>query len=270
MQVFLIHRFSARDDAFAQLRMIEAKASIFLNPIALNSSRGGDWKAVALAKMKGCEMVIIFDLASCMQSENAVWEIDNARKLKKPLVMLAPDAVDVNEIEKLRARYHHDEEFQSYFQPMGENTAALYKMMVDSSEQLVQRRQTMNAFFITAIGSLIAITGAFAQVSDFKAAPLPFLVITVFGLVGLLLCYSWRNLIDNYGKLNAGKFRVILQLEQSLSAQIFSAEWAALGKGQRPKKYRSFTTTENVIPVYFAFLFASLIVISIYRYAFMG
>lgn len=77
---------------------------------------------------------------------------------------------------------------------------------------------------------------------------------SVFGIIGLLLCNSWRNLIDNYGKLNAAKFRVILKLEQSLSAQIFSAEWAALGKGQRPLKYQSFTSTENMVPLCFAIL----------------
>lgn len=81
----------------------------------------------------------------------------------------------------------------------------------------------------------------------------------VFGIIGLFLCNSWRNLIDNYGKLNASKFRVILKLEQSLSAQMFSAEWAALGKGRRPQKYQSFTSTENMVPLWFAILIFTLV-----------
>jgi hypothetical protein len=170
--------------------------------------------------------------------------------------------MDDDEIKKLRALYHHDEEFSSYFQTGGADTTTMYKMMVDSSEQLIQRRQTMNAFFITAIGSLLAIAGALAQFGTVKSPTISFLVMTGFGLVGLLLCNSWRNLIDNYGKLNAAKFRVILKLEQSLSAQVFSAEWAALGKGQRPQKYKSFTATENAVPLWFAVLMFSLILIA--------
>jgi hypothetical protein len=42
--------------------------------------------------------------------------------------------------------------------------------------------------------------------------------------VGLLFCNSWRNLIDNYGKLNKAKFDVILRLEKEFGAQIYSAE----------------------------------------------
>jgi hypothetical protein len=262
MQVFLIYRFSARNDALSLLKSIAAKTNVVLNPIVLDSSRGDEWKPAALAGITESEAVAIFDFSSCMQSENAAWEIAKARELNKPLILLKADAMDDDEIKKLRALYHHDEEFSSYFQTGGADTATLYKMMVDSSEQLIQRRQTMNAFFTTAIGSLLAIAGALAQFGTVKSPTISFLVMTGFGLVGLLLCNSWRNLIDNYGKLNAAKFRVILKLEQSLSAQIFSAEWAALGKDQRPQKYKSFTATENAVPLWFAILMFSLILIA--------
>jgi hypothetical protein len=79
-----------------------------------------------------------------------------------------------------------------------------------------------------------------------------------FALVALLLCNSWSNLIDNYGKLNKAKFDVILRLEKNLSAQIYSAEWVSLGKGLRPKKYQSFTSTERHVPLFFAILIGVL------------
>ena len=50
------------------------------------------------------------------------------------------------------------------------------------------------------------------------------------------------------------KFDVILRLEESLSARMYSAEWIALGKGMRPKKYKSFTSTEKNVPMCFAVL----------------
>ena len=262
MQVFLIHRFAARSTALCLLKSIATDGNVVLRPLVLDSSHGEAWKSHALTGMKECEAVAIFDLAACMESENAAWEIAQARELNRPLVMLNPNGMDSDELKKLYSIYHHNDEFDSFFQKDGKDTETLYKMMVDSSEQLIQRRQRMNAFFITAIGSLLAIAGALAQFGTVKSPLVSFLVMTGFGMIGLLLCNSWRNLIDNYGKLNSAKFRVILKLEESLSAQIFSAEWAALGKGQRPQKYKSFTATENFVPLWFAILLFGLILIA--------
>lgn len=263
MKVFLIHRFASRKAAILLLKSIATKGNIVLCPIVLDSFGCEDWKSTALSGISGCETVAVFDLASCMESENAAWEIAQAKDLDKPVVLLDPNNLDEDEIKKLYCQYHYDEEFNSFFQKKDGNTETLYKMMVDSSEQLIQRRQRMNAFFITAIGSLLAIAGTLAKFGTVKSPTISLLVMAVFGIIGLFLCNSWRNLIDNYGKLNAAKFRVILKLEQSLSAQIFSAEWAALGKGLRPQKYQSFTSTENMVPLWFAILIFSLVLFAI-------
>ncbi|MCJ7603449.1 MAG: hypothetical protein MUO63_18365 [Desulfobulbaceae bacterium] len=263
MKVFLIHRFASRKDATGLLKSIASKGNITLHPVVLDSSGCDDWKSTALSSINDCEAVAVFDLPSCMKSENAEWEINQAKDLGKPLILLDPKNLDECEISKLYCLYHYDEEFNSYFQKDGKDTETLYKMMVDSSEQLIQRRQRMNAFFITAIGSLLAIASTLAKFGTVKNPTISFLIVAVFGIIGLFLCSSWRNLIDNYGKLNAAKFRVILKLEQNLSAQIFSAEWAALGKGLRPQKYQSFTSTENLVPLWFAILIFTLIVFAI-------
>ena len=76
-----------------------------------------------------------------------------------------------------------------------------------------------------------------------------------------VLCNSWSNLIDNYGKLNKAKFDVILRLEKDLSAKIYSAEWVSLGKGLRPDKYKSFTSTEKDVPSFFGLLILGLTLI---------
>jgi hypothetical protein len=254
MQVFLIHRFVARKEATRYLLAVAADFNIVVNPFILDSSSCKDWKSTALKGMQECEVVAVFDIAKCMNSENAAWEIAQAQELNKPLILLDPTEQDNKELEKLQAMYHHDDEFNSYFKADERNTEDLYKVMVDSSEQLIQRRQVMNAFFIAAIGSLLAFAGALSQFGSVKSQVVSFFMMAFLGVAGLFLCNSWRNLIDNYGKLNKAKFRVILKLEQSLPAQIFSAEWAALGKGLRPQKYKSFTSTENKVPLWFAIL----------------
>lgn len=259
MQIFLVHRFTSRRDAVRLLKTIAKKSRISLQPIILDSSAGEQWKDTALSGIGGCEAVVVYDLTACMESENAAWEIAKGRELKKPIIILDPNSLSDIEVSKLQDLYHDNEEFNSYFQADGGNTESLYKMMVDSSEKLIDRRQKMNAFFITAMGALMALAGSLAKFGTVESPTISFVVMAAFGVAGLLLCNSWRNLIDNYGKLNEGKFRVILKLEESLSAQIFSAEWAALGKGRRPQKYQSFTSTENLVPLWFAILILGLV-----------
>lgn len=259
MRIFLVHRTAARRRALRTIQTLAQKHQICLTPVLIRNSAAAEWKDTAVAKMGDCEAVLVFDPAACQSSENAIWEIEKAQELNKPLVLLTPDNICEHEIGKLHDLYHDSPEFESYFRRSEEDAQALYKMMVDSSEQLIQRRQTMNAFFITAIGSLMMIAGALTNFGTIKSQLLWFIVIGAFGIAGLFLCNSWRNLIDNYGKLNAAKFRVILRLERALPAQIFAAEWAALGKGRRPKKYRSFTATENLVPLWFALLLFCLV-----------
>jgi len=163
---------------------------------------------------------------------------------------------------KLKPLYELDREFgECFIEKDGENTLDLYKLMIESSESLIQRRQKTNAFFITVIGSLLAIAGILVKSEALNSATIWMLY--GFAAVGLLLCNSWRNLIDNYGKLNKAKFDVILKLEQKLDARIFAAEWVSLGKGLRPRKYRSFTSTEKNVPLYFQILIVGLSLIAV-------
>jgi hypothetical protein len=262
VKVFVIHRFASRPAAIQILKTIAADSRITLKPVVLDSSGDQSWQSTAEAAMETCEAVVVYDMPQCLQSENATWEIDRANDIGRPVVVLDPAGPDQEEVLKLCAVYHDDEEFDSYFEAVGPHTEVLYKLMVESSEQLVERRQRMNAFFITAMGALLGIAGAITKFGFVESPAISLAVLGAFGVAGLLLCNSWRNLIDNYGKLNTAKFRVILKLEESLSAQIFAAEWAALGKGRRPKKYESFTSTENQVPLWFAVLIVGLLLLA--------
>lgn len=276
MQVFLIHRSADKAAARCLLKKIAKERQIALFPFVMNSSRNDSWKDVARTEIERSEAVVVFNEKSCLKSENAMWEIDVAKKLNKPLVFLDSSETDSKEVDSLCSVYHHDEEFDSYLGPQkrlfinkkqsGEKEKEiieLYKVMVTSSEQLIQRRQSMNSFFIAAIGSVLALAGALIKFGNVESTPLFLLVMAFLSITGIILCYSWHNLIDNYGKLNKAKFRVITKLEEALSVQIFSAEWAALGKGFRHDKYKSFTSTEKNIPLGFATLIALLFVLTV-------
>jgi hypothetical protein len=122
----------------------------------------------------------------------------------------------------------------------------LYKVMVGSSEGLVNRRQGVNTFFLTMNGALLTASGLIVQNSG--AHKFSALGIFVLALAGVILCTAWRSLITSFGQLNRGKFQVINTIERYFKTAIYAAEWEALGRGEDPKIYRSFTSREIWVP----------------------
>ena len=122
----------------------------------------------------------------------------------------------------------------------------LYKIMVQSSEGLVGRRQAVNTFFLTMNGALLTASGLIVQNS--AGNKMGGLGVAVLAVAGAILCAAWRSLISSFGQLNRGKFQVINYIERYLKASIYAAEWEALGRGEDPKIYRSFTSREIWVP----------------------
>lgn len=261
MKVFVIHRFNERCKAKEKLKAIVKSLSIELQPIFLNSSSGDKWKQKAIESLTQTEAVIVFNPSSCEQSDNAKWEIEKAQEAGLEIIEITSDTDNTRSKKRLKLLYELKDEFDSCFSESDTDTFELYKLMIESSESLIQRRQKTNAFFITAIGSLLAIAGLLVKTGAISTGSVS--ILYGFSVVGMLLCNSWRNLIDNYGKLNKAKFDVILRLEKNFTAQIYSAEWVALGKGLRPSKYKSFTSTEKNVPLFFGLLIVVLTLIGI-------
>lgn len=261
MKLFVIHRFKDRDQAKDKLKNIAQSLSIELQPIFLNSSGGEEWKQKAEISISQVEAVIVFNPSSCEESYNAKWEIEKVKGAGLEIIELSKNGDNSISISRIESLYELNEEFESCFSSNNEDIFELYKLMIESSESLIQRRQKTNAFFITAIGSLLAIAGLLVKTGAINTGSIG--ILYGFSVVSLLLCNSWRNLIDNYGKLNKAKFDVILRLEKDLSTQIYSAEWVSLGKGLRAKKYRSFTSTEKNVPLFFGLLIVVLTLIAV-------
>jgi len=260
MKLFVIHRFKDRSHAKEKLKNIAQSLSLELQPIFLNSSGGEEWKQKAESSINQVEAVIVFNPSSCEESDNAKWEIEKVKEAGLEIIQLSKNSDNSISISRLVSLYELKEEFDSCFSSDNKDVFELYKLMIESSESLIQRRQKTNAFFITAIGGLLAIAGLLVKTGAINTGSIG--ILYVFSVVGLLLCNSWRNLIDNYGKLNKAKFDVILRLEKDLPAQIYSAEWVSLGKGLRPKKYKSFTSTEKNVPLFFGLLIVVLTLIA--------
>lgn len=255
MIAFVVHRTPMRRKACDFLSSLAQSNGIYITPIFLKKSYGDFWQEQAESKIQSSEVVIIYDSDACHQSENANWEINRAKELGKPVIELSSADITKRNINELKSVYEFSEEFDCCFDNQLKNQTQLfelYKIMVASSEQLIQRRQITNGFFITVISAIIGVCGIVLNEEILNGSNI---LVFIFPLViGLLMCRSWGNLIENYGKLNKGKFHVIHRIEKSLDAQIFAAEWIALGKGLRDEKYESFTSTEQNVPRLFSYL----------------
>lgn len=255
MKVFIVHRGDRRADAAAFFKSFAKKNKLDLLPDFVALTPGDTWKIEANEKIESCEAVLVFDPINARQSANVLWEISVATDLNKHVIEFLPGAKNLEATAKLRSIYDFSEDFETCFSRSHlhrEETLELYKIMVASSQELLQRRQLTNGFFITVIGGIVAASGYLLKEGVLDGNSVIFL--TFPAAVALLLCKSWKNLIENFGKLNTGKFRVINRLEKELSVEIYSAEWLALGNGARPSKYQSFTSTEANVPKYFAYL----------------
>lgn len=258
MKLFVIHRFKEKRQASRTLKRLARDLSIKVQPVFLDSSGDVEWKQKATEAIRTSEAVIVFNPASCEESFNAKWEIERAKEAGKKIIQINPGAENRSSISTLRSIYELSEEFEGCFSSSSnEFVMELYKLMIDSSESLMERRQKVNVFFISVIGGLFTIAGILVNMSGNLA------ILYVVYVIAILLCISWRNQIDNYGKLNKAKFDVITRLEEEQQIKIYSAEWIALGKGKRPKKYKSFTDTEKNVPIYFGVLIAALMIITV-------
>lgn len=139
---------------------------------------------------------------------------------------------------------------------------AQYRILVDTSEALVSRRQGVNTFFLS-VNSII-LTVAALLLRDGQAGPLESGALIGLGLAGVTLCFGWRRLIVSFGQLNGGKFEVIQALEKRLPARVFAAEWTALGYGRDPERYAPFTETEKKTPVIFGALQVLLLLVGLH------
>lgn len=259
MKVFVVHRGASRRSAMEALRQVESSEKIKLQSIFLDCSGDLVWKQAAKREMYEAEVVLVFNPEACGQSEHARWELEVASGLGKQVIEYSETSPIEDLCVQLRAAYDFDHEFEKHFEGIeGDPKTAFdqYSIMVNTSEELVRRRQLTNGFFITIIGGLLAAAGF---VLSEALVPEQYLIVFLLPtFVGLLLCRSWARLIAGYGKLNSAKFKVINRIEEELPVGMFSAEWIALGKGLRKDKYQSFTESEGRVPKYFSFMFFAL------------
>ena len=274
MNAFVIH--SGRDRAEVEKHISAIKQSCHsFNPLVLRNG-GVFWKIDAKEKIKKSQMVIFFVGETSHESENIDWEIRTAIKLQKPiytvklneafeinsaLVVLDPfsgerklysKSSDFNAITELIIK-HESGDYKVFNQGLDviDKNILLeqYKAFLQTSEDLVSRRQNVNNFYISINSALMAAFGiiwALDMLSIYK-----FFTGILLSVVGIILSVSWIKLLASYGDLNSSKMKIISYIEKQLHASLYDAEWAALSDKLNKRKYVSFTNSEKRVPVLF-------------------
>lgn len=250
------------------------------------------WKIDAARKIKNAQMVLFFVGENSHKSPYIAWELRQAQKAKKPVYTVFLDQ-DYPRHNALRYRDHFSGEYRYYDQikkleevsklltnyqkgdypifnqPVDQIDKTLlleqYKVFLQTSEDLVLRRQNVNNFYISINSAIIAIFSALVAFD--LSGDVRYFIAILFCFVGIVLSVAWIKILVAYGNLNSSKMKIISSIEKHLPASLYDAEWAALSDKLNKKRYVSFTDNEKRIPcifiviysVIFALLIASLV-----------
>lgn len=127
-----------------------------------------------------------------------------------------------------------------------------YKLFVETSQHVSEKRQNANNYLLTLNSSLVALFVTF--LSEFGHHRWNVLI----PVAGLLLCFVWHSLVESYKDLNTAKFHVIHELEEQLPVALFRYEWDVCGSGKDKDKYVPLTHLERWIPWMFGTLYIAL------------
>lgn len=126
-----------------------------------------------------------------------------------------------------------------------------YKLYVESTSQISERRTSANNYLVTVNAFLVTLYGLASSFGNNTAW------LVVVPVSGALVCVTWLALIRSYRDLNTAKFKVLHELEQRLPAALFDREWDHAQQGEG-KAYKPLTHIEPYIPLVFASLYIIL------------
>ena len=262
-----------------------------------------DWHDDARAKIRGAEKVIYIVGEKSGVSENIDWELGVAIEENKELyVYKLKDEYPLNKIleesgkgtvmekgdkdgevifsskkqkvfvaddDTIKDRFKDDEEYISSIleaRNLQNLDVAMkqYEMFVETSEELVRRKQNVNSFYITLNSVIISmIIAAFAIPGSLTAFGLEIMLASIIiflsSAVGGIVCVSWISLLQSYADLNSSKMKIISYIETQLAYNLYDTEWQLVSNKTGNRKYKSFSKKEKLIAKLFLGLYVVLI-----------
>lgn len=290
MNIFIIHSGTDMDNVNAKKNEInkineENKGRKKANVLLLDYRTF--WKPEVKKLIKSAQIVLYIASVDGHKSKNIDWELRQARKAQKAIVVLnegkkyklndalyekdpfTKERVPVaKEIETVAELFEIIENYESggyihlFNEKMDmENLFEQYKLFSDTSESLVTRRQNVNSFYITANTALVTIVATAFSLNDNLMAQL--IITLALSLPGILLNRSWLKILEAYSLINSSKMKVLGMLEKKLAASLFDAEWEIMSNQYNTQRYVSFSDREKHLPIIFNTAFITIDIICI-------
>ena len=140
---------------------------------------------------------------------------------------------------------------KEYGEKFNDHLLDQYKLYVELTDRLSQRREHTNNLYISLVSGLFAVIAL--VLNNGEASDLRY------------VCILWYINIESYRQLNTGRFKVIHEMEKYLPYPCYSREWEILGEGREPKKYRPITHIQRYVPLAILLPYLILFVYSIYK-----
>lgn len=283
MDVFVIHSRVNSDSVDEYISKLKKKV-YSLNAVVLKENRRF-WKKHAENKIKESQIVLFVIGEKSHESPYIGWEIAKARKLGKPIfaIKIKPeyeyhnelfgtaehqdkydDEVTIDQLCDIIVK-HNEKDYAIFNESVCDTDKMLlleqYKAFLQTSEDLVARRQSVSNFYITINSVMMTLFGALFA-ADIGNLAYKLILGMFFAVIGILLSVSWKNLLISYGNLNGSKMTIISQIEKRLPASLYDAEWEALSDRLNKKKYVSFTEGEKKVPNAFICFYSGIIILS--------
>jgi len=140
---------------------------------------------------------------------------------------------------------------ESYGESFKADLFEQYKLYVASAEKVSELRSSSNNYLLTVNAFLVTLYGLLAagQYTSYGMVLVP--------IAGALVSLTWYYIITSYRNLNTVKFKVIHEIEQQMPAALYDYEWKIAEEG-RGRTYRPLSHLEQLIPIIFLILYASI------------
>jgi TIR domain len=267
MNLFICNRTSDNDEVITLINDLLKESENSL-AIQRETEHSDNWKAIVEEKMQESDFVLFAIGAETFTSDQLKWEYAKAKQLNKNIigVKLMSATEDSILFDQGFQVFKNAKQCFKYLLKTYEDDRKLkieqYKIMINSTEKVTESRLKVNNLFFTITSSILSVAFIFGKTLGFTiAATIGMIVLTS---LSFLVSFFWEKLIDSYGKLNTGKFKVIDKIEKQLRSNMFEDEWKILTE---EINYEPNSKTESKVIKYFR---TFIIVIGIVEFVYLG
>lgn len=138
-----------------------------------------------------------------------------------------------------------------------------YKLYVEMMDRISNRRNKSHYFYISLLSGMLAILSFLFEQNILLNNSTLNNILLLISILGICLCLTWFFHIGSYRQINEAKFKIIIEMENSLPYKCYKKEWDEV----KEKKYVKLTIIEQIIPIIFIILYGILFYFSVINFS---